>query len=70
MNCPKCSKEMEHGYLRAESFIGGVKWMPEKTSKTLGLESLVKPDALGFCFIEGFRCRECHNLVLQYALPQ
>jgi hypothetical protein len=66
MNCPNCTKEMEHGYLRAESFIGGVKWMPEKSSKTLGLEGLAKPDALGFCFLEGSRCRECHYIVLQY----
>jgi hypothetical protein len=66
MNCPKCGKEMEHGFQRAESFIGGVKWMPERSSKSLGLESLAKPDPMGFCYLEGYRCRDCHNLLVQY----
>jgi hypothetical protein len=66
MNCPKCGKEMEHGFVRSESFIGGVKWMAEKSSKSLGLEGLAKPDALGFCFMEGFRCRDCRSIVIQY----
>ena len=66
MNCPNCGKEMEKGFVRAESFIAGGKWMNEKTNKTLGLESLAKPDALGFCFIEGHRCWDCHFVVLKY----
>jgi hypothetical protein len=66
MNCPDCGKAMEHGFLRAESFIGGIKWMPEKSTKSLGLESVVKPDAVGFCFIEGERCPVCRCLVMRY----
>jgi hypothetical protein len=66
MNCPKCGKEMEHGFQRAESFLGGVKWMAERSSKSMGLESLAKPDSLGFCFLEGYRCRDCHSIVVQY----
>lgn len=65
VNCPNCGKEMEHGFLRAESFIGGVKWMTEVSSKSLGLESLAKPNAMGFCFLEGDRCKECRKIVLQ-----
>ncbi|NLT36892.1 MAG: hypothetical protein GXX95_01865 [Methanomassiliicoccus sp.] len=65
MNCPNCGKEMEHGFVRAESFIGGVKWMTEVSSKSLGLESIAKPNSLGFCFMEGDRCKECHKILIQ-----
>jgi ssDNA-binding Zn-finger/Zn-ribbon topoisomerase 1 len=66
MNCPRCGKDMEHGYIRAESFIGGIKWMREKSTKSLGLETVAKPDMLGFVFIEGFRCPECRLICSQY----
>jgi hypothetical protein len=66
MICPKCTKEMEQGFVRAESFIGGVKWMAERSTKTLGLEYVARPDSLGFCFLEGHRCPECRCIVIQY----
>ncbi len=66
MNCPKCAKEMESGFVRAESFIGGVKWMKEKSNRSLGLEGIAKPDSLGFCFMQGYRCPECRYVIIQY----
>ncbi len=57
---------MEDGYLRAESFIGGVKWMRERSSKSLGVESIAKPDSLGFVFIRANRCKECKFIEFVY----
>ncbi len=72
MNCPKCGIEMEPGYLSSWTYMGisllgpklygfGVDWYggdkPERLRKA-GLGGEVK--------IDGFRCKNCRLVLLQY----
>ncbi len=66
MNCPQCNGPMESGYLRAESFIDGAKWTTKKTLLAIGGERIKGTDAGGNVYLEGFRCRSCRILSLQY----
>lgn len=66
MNCPECGMEMELGLLRAESFMGGVKWVKDKSRKSPGKETVSKPDTYGYCYLEGFRCEICHQIIVKY----
>jgi hypothetical protein len=47
---------MEAGFLVAESFVGGAKWMRKKTRLAMGGEVLADPDGLGNVYLEGLRC--------------
>jgi len=64
--CPICGKPMERGVLAAESFVGGAKWMKERSRLALGGEHLVKPDAWGNVYFDGYRCPSCKILALSY----
>lgn len=57
---------MEHGFLRAESFIGGAKWAVKRTLLGAGGEPIAGTDSGGNVYIEGFRCRGCRYLSLHY----
>ena len=57
---------MVHGFLQAESFIGGAKWTPRKTRLGAGGTALVKPDAFGNVYLEGFHCPTCRLFTLHY----
>lgn len=65
-NCPNCAKPMAPGFLGSESFSGGSKWFLERTRLAFGGEELAKPNAFSMVYIPGFRCRECHTLLLRY----
>ena len=64
--CPVCGKAMEKGLLAAESFVGGAKWVKERTRLALGGESLAPPDRWGNVYLDGFRCTGCRILALSY----
>ncbi len=64
--CPSCGSTMEHGFLGAESFIGGAKWYTRKSRLGTGGEALMKPDGLGMVYFEGERCQGCKLLLLRY----
>ncbi len=66
MLCPECGRPMEHGYLGAESFIGGAKWTHKRSKLGASGPTLVKPDVLGNVYFEGFRCASCRHLSLHY----
>lgn len=66
MLCPECGNPMEHGFLAAESYIGGAKWAVKKSKLGAGGKALVKPDVLGNVYLEGFRCPDCKYLSLHY----
>jgi hypothetical protein len=57
---------MEVGYLVAESYISGAKWMHEKTRLALGGQAIQSPDAWGNVYIAGLRCATCRLLTLRY----
>ena len=57
---------MEHGFLAAESFVGGVKWTAKRSKLGASGPTLVKPDALGNVYLEGFHCPRCKLLSLHY----
>lgn len=57
---------MEAGYLVAESFLSGAKWMEEKTRLALGGEPLQPPDRWGNVYFAGLRCASCRLLTLRY----
>ena len=65
-SCPVCGRPMEKGLLAAESFVGGVKWVKERTRLALGGESLAPPDRWGNVYLDGFRCTGCRILALSY----
>lgn len=65
-SCPVCGKPMEKGLLAAESFVGGAKWVKERTRLALGGEPLVPPDRWGNVYLDGFRCTACRILALTY----
>jgi len=64
--CPACGKPMMDGFLVAESFIQGVKWVKERTRLALGGEVLVQPDSYGNVYVEGVRCPSCKMMILKY----
>lgn len=66
MECPECGKPMVYGFLQAESFIGGAKWTTKKSKLGAGGRALVKPDAFGNVYLEGFHCSSCKVLTLHY----
>ena len=57
---------MQQGYLVTESYIGGAKWMEEKTRLALGGEPLAPPDRWGNVYFAGLRCTDCRLLTLRY----
>jgi len=57
---------MMDGFLVAESFIQGVKWVKERTRLALGGEVLVQPDSYGNVYVEGVRCPSCKMMILKY----
>ena len=65
-DCPKCGKQMAPGFLGSESFVSGSKWFLERTRLAFGGEEIAKPNAFSMVYIEGFRCRDCRVLHLQY----
>ena len=64
--CPECGGTMQSGFLVAESYIGGAKWMRRRTLLAAGGESLVRPDGLGNVCLAGHRCPRCRFLALHY----
>ena len=64
--CPKCGKEMESGYLEAESLVGGAKWQEKRSVLGIGGELLMKPNASGLVYLQGSRCPHCRILMLKY----
>lgn len=65
-DCPECGTPMDHGFLVAESYIGGAKWMTRRTRLGAGGKALVNPDGFGNVYLEGFRCSGCRYLSLHY----
>ncbi|MCJ7516432.1 MAG: PF20097 family protein [Methanomassiliicoccales archaeon] len=74
MICPKCGKEMEPGYVSGWTYSGfslwqakalgfGVDWYTKDNKET---ERLRKASWGGEVKIDGFRCKDCRTLVLQY----
>ncbi len=57
---------MEKGFLVAESFVEGAKWMTEKTRLARGGEVIVKPDGWGNVYMDARRCLECRRVIVQY----
>jgi len=64
--CPSCGRPMDAGFLVAESYIEGVKWMHEKTKLALGGDPIQKPDAWGNVYIAGLRCTGCRLVTVRY----
>ena len=64
--CPRCGERMEPGVLGAESLVGGAKWMRKRSRLAIGGEGLASPDTWGNVYFDGFRCRSCRVLVLEY----
>ncbi len=64
--CPECGRKMDRGFLVAESYIGGAKWVARKTRLAGGGSRLVPPDAWGNVYFGGHRCTRCRLLVLAY----
>ncbi len=74
MKCPKCEKEMEHGYLNAASdpipsgcATINATWEVEKNSFGSSEDMIALPeDGYGSFVIEGMRCTGCRVLLLSY----
>ena len=64
--CPRCGQRMEPGVLGAESLVGGAKWMRKRSRLAIGGEGLSSPHTWGNVYFDGFRCRSCRVLVLEY----
>lgn len=64
--CPSCGKPMAKGYLVAESFVEGAKWMTEKTRLARGGEVIFRPDGWGNVYMDAYRCLGCRRVFLQY----
>ncbi len=64
--CPSCGRPMAKGYLVAESFVEGAKWMTEKTRLARGGEVIVKPDGWGNVYMDAYRCPGCRRVIVQY----
>lgn len=65
-NCPNCGKPMESGFLGTESVFTEVAWFKEKTIFGTGGESLDLKGKLSMTYVEGYRCKDCRNLILKY----
>lgn len=57
---------MAKGFLVAESFVEGAKWMTEKTRLARGGEVIVKPDGWGNVYMDAYRCLGCRRVIVQY----
>ncbi len=57
---------MAKGFLVAESFVEGAKWMTEKTRLARGGEVMFKPDGWGNVYMDAFRCHDCRRVFLKY----
>ncbi len=57
---------MAKGFLVAESFVEGAKWMTEKTRLARGGEVIVKPDGWGNVYMDAYRCHGCRRVIVQY----
>ena len=66
VSCPECGGAMQPGFLLAESYIGGAKWVTRRTRLARGGTSLVRPDGLGNVYLAGHRCPGCRFLALHY----
>ena len=64
--CPSCGKPMAKGYLVAESFVEGAKWMTEKTRLARGGAVIFKPDGWGNVYMDAYRCNGCRRVFLQH----
>ncbi len=69
--CPDCGEGMEHGFLAGASHpvFGGLRWFQEERFHFtyFGGEELVPSAWLNAnTYMEGYRCRRCHNLLLRY----
>ncbi len=64
--CPSCGRPLTKGYLVAESFVEGAKWMVNKTKLAVGGEVIFKPDGWGNVYMDAYRCNGCRRLFLQY----
>jgi hypothetical protein len=67
--CPRCSREMESGYLLTPSaYFRSVRWATEWAIDFMELkgETIVPADLTGSIKIAGYRCKECKLLILSY----
>ncbi len=64
--CPTCGHPMVKGFLVAESFVEGAKWMTERSRLARGGEVLVKPDGWGNVYMDAYRCTGCRRIIVQY----
>jgi hypothetical protein len=67
---PKCGKEIEVGYIEAESFAGGMKWREElhsmKARVGVGGETISGTDMVGLVRNVAHRCRTCRLVTFEY----
>lgn len=72
MQCPKCGKEMEDGFMSIAGYsIKGdmpvARWHLEKSRFASGGESLkLSGTYRGVLWLSGARCRACKTMVLSY----
>ena len=64
--CTTCGRPMVKGYLVAEAFVDGAKWMTEKSRLARGGEILIKPDGWGNVYMDAYRCTGCRRVIVQY----
>ncbi len=57
---------MQKGFLVAESYLGGAKWVSRRTRLAGDGERIVNPDTWGNVYLAGLRCRSCRTLALRY----
>jgi hypothetical protein len=57
---------MLKGYLVAESFVEGAKWMVERSRLARGGEVLIKPDGWGNVYMDAYRCMGCRRVLVRY----
>ena len=70
MNCPKCGKEMDSGFIRATG-RGGICWVKEKTAGAPAADSefeiIGKAYYLRPCCVRAYRCRGCKIAAADYS---
>jgi len=79
MICPKCGKEMKHGYLSSGFITDAISHNPlygvtraywgdeKKPAPSISDEVISKAEWLyGSFHIEGFRCEDCRTIMLKY----
>lgn len=64
--CTSCGKPMQKGFLVAESFVEGAKWMTERSRLARGGEVLIKPDGWGNVYMDAYRCTDCRRVFVVY----